>query len=171
MENQKFEVLSFVESERLKGRTLSEVLKNLKIARSSYYRWVKAVVVTELFESKSQSTVRTLTAPEKVRVDRLKDLHPEMRHRQIQGMLQIKGTYLSATSVYKHLKEQGKVEHYERRAAPWKEPRYEVMGANVMWGTDWTKLRIGGMRWYLLTLIDFFFKAYCTLGNNTYGEC
>ena len=26
----------------------------------------------------------------------------------------------------------------------------------MMWGTDWTKLRIGGVRWYLLTLIDFF---------------
>ena len=25
-----------------------------------------------------------------------------------------------------------------------------------MWGADWTKLRIGGIRWYLLTLIDFF---------------
>jgi len=25
-----------------------------------------------------------------------------------------------------------------------------------MWGGDWTKLRIAGLRWYLLTIIDFF---------------
>ena len=25
-----------------------------------------------------------------------------------------------------------------------------------MWGSDWTKLRVGGVRWYLLTVIDFF---------------
>jgi hypothetical protein len=25
-----------------------------------------------------------------------------------------------------------------------------------MWGSDWTKLRVGGLRWYLLTVIDFF---------------
>jgi transposase InsO family protein len=93
---------------------------------------------------------------ERGQVDKMKNDHPEMRHRQIQGMLQLEGTFLSATSIYKHLKSQGQVEYYERRAAPWKEPRYEVCGANYMWGTDWTKLRIGGTRWYLLTLIDFF---------------
>ena len=25
-----------------------------------------------------------------------------------------------------------------------------------MWGSDWTKLSVGGLRWYLLTMIDFF---------------
>ncbi len=93
---------------------------------------------------------------EHLRIDEMKEKHPEMRHRQIQGMLQLEGHYLSATSVYKRLKSQGKVEYYERRAAPWDEPLYEVTGANIMWGADWTQLRIGGKRWYLLNLIDFF---------------
>jgi transposase InsO family protein len=35
-------------------------------------------------------------------------------------------------------------------------PRYEVWQRNVMWGSDWTKLRVGGVRWYLVTVIDFF---------------
>jgi hypothetical protein len=48
------------------------------------------------------------------------------------------------------------VESYDRRAAPWKEPRYEVWQRNLMWGCDWTKLLVGGLRWYLLTVIDFF---------------
>ena len=63
---------------------------------------------------------------------------------------------MSASAIYGHLKEQGQIEPYERRAAPWKTPRYEVWQRNVMWGSDWTKLRVDGVRWYLLTVIDFF---------------
>ena len=52
--------------------------------------------------------------------------------------------------------ELGQIEPYARRAAPWKTPHYEVWQRNVMWGSDWTKLSVGGVRWYLLTVIDFF---------------
>lgn len=153
MEIQKTEILSFVESERRKGRALVEIIKNLKISKSSYYRWKKASTTTA---SETRTTVRSLTAMEYSEIDKMKEEHPEMRHRQIQGMLQLEGTFVSATSVYKRLKVNSQVEPYARRAAPWKEPHYEVYQANVMWGADWTKLRIGGMRWYLLTMIDFF---------------
>jgi putative transposase len=71
-------------------------------------------------------------------------------------MLQQRGVYLSASAIYGHLKAQGKVGPYERRAAPWKSPRYEIWQRKQMWGSDWTKLSVGGIRWYLLTVIDFF---------------
>src|SRR5688500_16814687 len=61
-----------------------------------------------------------------------------------------------ASVIYGQLKEHGQIEPYERRAAPWKSPRYEVWQRNQMWGSDWTKLSVGGVRWYLLTVIDFF---------------
>ena len=48
------------------------------------------------------------------------------------------------------------VEKYERRPAPWDEPFFEMRGAHMMCGADWTKLRIGGEGGYLLTMIDFF---------------
>jgi putative transposase len=89
-------------------------------------------------------------------IDEVKEQYPEYRHRRVQGMLQQRGVYLSATVIYGHLKAQGQIEPYERRAAPWKSPRYEVWQRNLMWGSDWTKLRVGGVRWYLLTVIDFF---------------
>lgn len=158
MKNQIDEVLTFVDNERLKGISTSEVLRNLTIARSSYYRWKKSrlnMVETQMPASRVPS-IRTVTQDELNRIDEMKDLNPEKRHRQIQGLLQISGDYISASTVYNHLKSQGKVEYYARRTAPWKEPRYDVYKANVMWGADWTKLRIGGIRWYLLTLIDFF---------------
>ena len=154
MNMQKSEILSFVENERRQGRVLSECLGNLKIPKSTYYRWQKQM--TELSSVATRTTARSVTPIEFSQVDRLKEEHPEMRHRQIQGLLQLEGTFLSPSSVYKHLKANGKVEPYARREAPWKEPHYEVCGANFMWGADWTKMRIGGVRWYLLTMIDFF---------------
>jgi putative transposase len=154
VEIQKQEVLSFVSKGRESGRSVSEMLKSLKISRSSYYRWLKAK--PRLLGQQGRITKRRVTSQELARVDQIKDGSPELRHRQIQGLLQLEGHFLSSTVVYRHLKSQGKVEPYDRRAAPWKEPHYEVIRSNIMWGADWTKLRIGGCRWYLLTLIDFF---------------
>jgi hypothetical protein len=67
-----------------------------------------------------------------------------------------RGIYLSASVIYGHLKAKGQIEPYEWRAAPWRKPRYEVWRRNQMWGSDWTKLSVGGIRWYLVTVIDFF---------------
>lgn len=78
------------------------------------------------------------------------------RQRKIQGVLQQRGVYLSASAIYEHLKATGRVEPYERRQAPWQSPHYEVWQNNLMWGSDWTKLRVAGIRWYLVTVIDFF---------------
>jgi putative transposase len=152
MKTQKNEILSFIENERQQGRTLSEILKNLKVSKTTYYRWLKPREENE----PGRKTIRSITEVEKEKIDQKKDKHPELRHRQIQGLLLQEGTVLSPTTVYLHLKSQNKIEPYARREAAWKEARYEVIGANIMWGADWTKLRIGGIRWYLLTLIDFF---------------
>jgi putative transposase len=155
MKNQKMEILSFVETERQKGRAVDEILRTLRVSKTSYYRWIKKQTAPTDSALKIEST-RSVTDIEKERILAMKAANPEMRHRQIQGMLQLEGHYLSPTSVYKELKSHDLVEPYERRAAPWKEPFYEIYRANVMWGADWTKLRIGGVRWYLLTMIDFF---------------
>lgn len=93
---------------------------------------------------------------EKEAIEKAKEECPHLRHRQIQGMLQNKGIYLSCSSVYHHLKSINQVEPYERRPSPLKEPRYNIWGKNLMWGCDWSKLRINHTRWYLLILIDFF---------------
>lgn len=156
MENQKQEIISFVQIEREKGRLLDGILKNLKVARSTYYRWKKLFSDGSVEPPDLKTPIRSVTKEELSSIDEMKEKHPEMRHRQIQGMLQLEGTFVSATTVYKHLKANRKVEPYSRRSAPWKEPHYEIYQANVMWGADWTKLRIGGVRWYLLTMIDFF---------------
>jgi putative transposase len=152
MEQQKQAIVELVASHRDQGRRVGEVLSSAGVARSSYYRWKNGA---RKKEAERQSSYE-LTVEERGLIDEVKGQYPEYRHRRVQGMLQQRGVYLSATAIYEHLKAQGQIEPYERRAAPWKSPRYEVWERNLMWGSDWTKLRVGGVRWYLLTVIDFF---------------
>jgi putative transposase len=152
MGNQKRVVMDLVERHREEGRRISEVLGSVGVARSSYYRWRKGQgEKTEPRQSSYQ-----ITEDERRLIEEVKEAHPEYRHRRIQGVLQSQGVYLSASVIYEHLRQKGWVESYDRRAAPWKEPRYEVWQRNLMWGCDWTKLLVGGLRWYLLTVIDFY---------------
>lgn len=152
MERQKQAIVELVASHRDQGRRVGEVLSSAGVARSSYYRWKQG---NGAKKAERQSRYE-LTVEERGLIDEVKGQYPEYRHRRVQGMLQQRGVYLSATAIYGHLKAQGQIEPYERRAAPWKSPRYEVWQRNLLWGSDWTKLRVGSVRWYLLTVIDFF---------------
>jgi putative transposase len=152
MGNQKQAVVELVEAHRNQGRTVSEILGSVGVARSSYYRWKGG----QGEKKEKQRRSYELTAEERQMIEGVKGEHPEYRHRRIQGELQQRGVYLSASAIYRHLKELGQVEPYERRAAPWETPRYEAWQRNLLWGSDWTKLLVGGVRWYLLTVIDFF---------------
>jgi putative transposase len=152
MEAQKQAVIEQVEAHRGQGRPVAEVLGNIGVARSSYYRWKKG---QQEKNARGPSSYE-ITIEERKLIDEVKEQHPQYRHRRVQGVLQQRGVYLSASVIYGHLKQRGQIEPYERRAAPWKSPRYEIWQRNLMWGSDWTKLSVGGVRWYLLTVIDFF---------------
>ena len=115
---QKQAVVELVQAHRGQGRTVGEVLGSVGVARSSYYRWKKSEGAKK---GERQSTYE-LTGEERDLIDEVKAKHPQYRHRRIQGMLQQKGIYLSASAIYGHLKELGQIEPYERRVAPWEEP-------------------------------------------------
>ena len=152
MAEQKQAVIELVASHRSQGRSVAEVVGSVGVARSSYYRWKK-----DQGEKKPRrSSSYEITIEERKLIEEVKEQNPQYRHRRIQGVLQQRGIYLSASVIYGHLKQQGQIEPYARRAAPWNSPRYEVWSRNLMWGSDWTKLSVGGVRWYLLTVIDFF---------------
>lgn len=156
MNTQKQEILEFVAHQMSSGRAAKEILKTLGISSSSFYRWKKQNESGLLKTQKLVVNPRTLSEFERKRILEVKAKNPELRHRKLQGELQKEGLLISATSVYKALKKSQQVEPYSRRPSPWDEPHYEVMGCNLMWGADWTKIKINHTRWYLLTLIDFF---------------
>ena len=152
MKEQKEAVKEYVQEQMTAGRTIIEILTTIGIKRSTYYRWMKQA------EKEKINRVGTyrLTPDEEEKIREIKEAHPEFRHRRIQGEIQKGGHYLSATSIYRYLKTKDQVEPYSRRPAPWKEPMYEIWEKNLLWGSDWTRMRIGGVRWYLLTVIDFY---------------
>jgi putative transposase len=152
MDTQKTAILETVAEARRQGRRVGEVLATLGIKRATYYRWKKG----DKQRSASRGRASLLLPDERQRIEEVKAAHPTYRHRRIQGVLQAAGHYVSASTIYRHLKQRGQVEPYARREAPWKQPRYEIRQRNLLWGSDWTRLSIGYVRWYLLTIIDFF---------------
>lgn len=156
MNTQKQEILDFVGKQRELGRSIHQVLSTLGVSSSSYYRWSKKEERGDLGLQKLVVNSRTLTKFERERILQVKAKNPDLRHRRVQGELQKEGIFISATSVYKTLKAKEEIAPYFRRPSPWDEPFYEVRGSNLMWGADWTKIKINHTRWYLLTLIDFF---------------
>ena len=162
MEIQKQGIFEQVRESKSEGRKTKDILKVLGVKSSTYYRWLSAQknpIAKEFLHPSDRVTSMSLTPEDRALIVATKAENPNLRHRQIQGLLQNSGKYFSASSIYHELKSRNLVEKYERRAAPWDEPFYEMMGANMMWGADWTKLRIGGERWYLLTMIDFYSRT------------
>lgn len=107
MENQKQVVIELVASHRSQGRRVGEALESMGVARSSYYRWKKSE-----HEEKNSSWQNSyeITTEERKLIDEVKEQYPQYRHRRIQGILQQRGIYLSASVVYGHLKAQGQIE-------------------------------------------------------------
>lgn len=157
MKEQKQEIIEYVEQERRSGRKVKEILKTLCVPRSNYYRWQKSQGKAPI---RRRPSSRMLNPVEEEAILQVKEQHPGYRHRRIQGELQKKGLYISATRIYQVLRERGLVEAYARRPSPLKAPQYEVIARNRLWGCDWTKLLIAGIRWYLITLIDFFSRLW-----------
>lgn len=152
----KLEVVEFIDKQVLLGRKLPSVLANINVAKSSYYSWKQKLKKQESGENNKKVHPLKISPAEEQLVLDTKHQHMDKRHRQIQGIIQQAGYYISASSVFKILKANQLVQEFERREAPWKKPRYEIPKHNLVWGTDWTKIKINFETWHLLTLIDFF---------------
>ena len=159
MEEQKQAIIQFVKEQKAKGYTVAEALKDMNVKRSTYYSWTRPQK-----KGSPEHKTNELTPPEKTAIEEVKRKYPYLRHRQLQGILQQKGLYLSYSSVYRHLQSLNMIEPYERRPSPLKEPRYTIWRRNLMWGCDWTRLLIDHLRWYLLILIDFFSRYVIAYG-------
>ncbi len=92
------------------GRKLKEVLNVFGVKKSTYYRWKSEVNKKDLADKNlilhpsDRITSRSLTEAETLLILKTKDENPQMRHRQIQGVLQKQNNYLSTSSVYNVLK-------------------------------------------------------------------
>ncbi len=156
---QRERIIEEVDSLAHTGISKVQTLKNLGVCRSTYYGWLRARIPKCALSSPLQ-----LTPAEREAVVEKKKQEPQLSHRQISGWLRPEGYWVSPSSCYRILKHLGWVSSPVLREAPWKVPRYEPFRPNQIWGEDWTILTIGSVRYYLLTLIDYFSRYIVAWG-------
>lgn len=142
-----------------KGISKSQAFSQLGVCRSTYYGWL------EPLETKMRNSPPNRLLPaEREAVVHLKRKEPYLSHRKISGLLREDNLFVSPSSCYRILKSLGWIEPQHLRESPWKKPRYEPFRANQIWGEDWTQLVIDGLRYYLLTIIDYFSRFIIAWG-------
>ena len=156
---QRVRISNRVDQLKASGITKIQALKTLGVCRSSYYGWQK-----RQHDPPRKPSIQCLTAAERAVIIEQKKANPQLSHRQISGYLRCEGFWVSPSSSYRMLKALGWVEPRLCREAPWKTARYNPFRPNQIWGEDWTILTIAGMRYYLLTIIDYFSRFIVAWG-------
>lgn len=137
--------------------SIYQILKLLNVPQATYYNWKNS-------KGYNKTSLLKLTAVEKQSIIDYKQKNPHLSHRKIAGYLRDQGFWLSDSVCYLILKEKGWVLPVDFKEAPWKVSRYEPLRKNLLWGTDFTYLRILGKRYYLLTVMDYYSRYIIAWG-------
>lgn len=151
-------LFKYIHSQVEGGRKVTEILNYIKVSRSSYYAWIKQDKPPRTAYKKDRRGGAVLAAFEEDLVKKVMESFPGLRHRQIQGMIQNVGHYLSPSSVYRYMKEKNLIEDFARRPSPLKNPTYSLFRKNMLWHLDWTKIKIGNDVFQFIAIIDGFSK-------------
>ncbi|MBI5572892.1 MAG: DDE-type integrase/transposase/recombinase, partial [Desulfomonile tiedjei] len=114
--------------------------------------------------SRRKTPPNSLRPCEEEKIVALKIREPHLTYRQISGLLRADDVWVSPSSCYRTLKSVGLVWEWSLREAPWKKPRYEPFRPNQIWAEDWTGLVIGGLRRYVITILDVFSRYVVAWG-------
>ena len=150
------------------GETYEAVCGALELNPRAVRRWRGgAVVKTNHGGGGGKNKV---TALEEKRVVALVKKCPEMRCRRIAYELERKSTvFIGKTKVAEIMKKHGLNHAFERRKTNHQLPPAELLlhepwAVNLLWGTDWTYLRIQERFWYLLVILDWYSRKIVSWG-------
>lgn len=136
-------------------------LTQLKLPRSTYYRWLKRQTEGRLEDRKGGSSLpwNKISPEEEARVLAAARASPELSCRQLAcALTDIRGMYVSESTVYRLLKREGLIRPAEIigfKAA--KEYRRKTKRPNELWASDCCHLRVIDWGWYYLeTVMDDF---------------
>jgi transposase InsO family protein len=155
---QRLRIIDEVKQLKAAGTKKTEALRAFGVCRSTYYGWLQTGMVD------TKASVQRLTDGERKAVIDIKKAQPQLSHRKISGYLRWDGIWVSSSSCYRILKALNWVQPQRMREAPWKVAHYEPFRPNAIWGEDWTILTIAGLRYYLLTIIDYFSRYIVAWG-------
>lgn len=137
------------------GWPARRTLQALGIARSSYYRWLRQ----ESWAAPS-APVRPVQAfealpEEKQAVRRYALEHPEVRHRELSWRMIDEGVAcLSASTVYRILREERLIASWSQRKKRYREEREKASRPDEIWGTDLMYLKVQEQTYFFVAFID-----------------
>jgi transposase InsO family protein/transposase-like protein len=141
------------------GLPCSKALAQLRLPRSTYYRWLKRLSENRLQDKKGGSPIpwNKIRLEEEAQISTTAREIPELSCRQLAWKITDTGnTYVSESTVYRILKREGLIKPAEIigfKAA--REYRRKTQRPNQLWATDCCHLKVIGWGWYyLVTVMD-----------------
>jgi putative transposase len=143
------------------GLPCRRALAELRLPRSTYYRWLKRQAEGKLEDRKGGSSLpwNKISPEEEARVLAEARASPELSPRQLAFKIIDSGcTYVSESTVYRILKREGLIKPAEIIGfKAGKEYRHKTKRPNELWASDCCHLRVTYWGWYYLeTVMDDF---------------
>ena len=145
-----------VKTKSRSGWPVQKTLVVLGIPRRSYYRWL----AEKSWQQEKGEPVKPVqpyeaTAEEKAAVVTYALKHPELRHREMAWRMVDEGVAcLSATTVYRILKDAKLVCPWRRRSKRKREEQEKASRPDQRWGTDLMYLEVNGRFYYYIGFLD-----------------
>ena len=162
------ELLNVIEVAQQEGVSLEESCRVLELNARAVYRW----------KSGQDSTSRhgggggknKITPLEEKRIVRLAKRFPHLRCRRIAYSLERSAVaYVGKSTVAEILKRHGLNHEFVRGIKKPSIPPAEILlhepwEPNLLWGMDWTWVRIAGRFWFLLIIVDWYSRKIVAWG-------
>jgi putative transposase len=137
------------------GWSAKRTLAALGISRRSYYRWLREEAWVRGEASVKPVQPYEALAEEKDAVKRYALAHPELRHRELAWrMVDEDVAYLSASTVYRILKEAKLVCPWRRRSKRRREEEEKATRPDERWATDLMYVQVQGRTYFYAAFLD-----------------
>tara|TARA_B100000315_G_scaffold253951_1_gene293903 strand:+ start:614 stop:1600 length:987 start_codon:yes stop_codon:yes gene_type:complete len=140
------------------SRPKRQVLEELGIPKSTYYRWRKKLGRNEglIDRVSGRAPWNRLTPLERSTILEVANRFPELSSRQLASWItDHEGFSVSESTVYRVLRSEGLVKSSEAKMVAGKEYRRKTTGPHQMWATDASYFRVPGWGYYyMVTVMD-----------------
>jgi len=162
------EILKWIDEAAQAGERLETACEWLQLNPRAVYRWKSGA--TSKPRHGGGGGKNRITPLEEKRVLTLAKKFPQLRCRRIAYELERKGiVFIGKTKVAEIMKKHGLNHEFVRGAkkpldVPGDMLLHEPWRKNLLWGTDWTYLRIDERFWFLLLIIDWYSRKIVSWG-------
>jgi len=162
------EFLKIIEHARASGESMAAVCAVLELSPRAVYRWKSGA--TAKLNHGGGGGRNKITPLEEKRIVTLAKKFPQLHCRRIAYELERKSlAFIGKTRVAEIMKKHGLNHAFERgKKKPLIVPAemllHEPWRKNLLWGMDWTYLKIDGRFWYLLVMIDWYSRKIVSWG-------